>query len=441
MQGITEFEDSQEGRRKFRSLQRAAVRNLRKINKDNELGITLSEAYLVQEIISHSNFYQPWTWVQTGTQQEWADSWGLSVNSLKKWLKHLKEIGVLLCATAEVDRGMRGKKFREYEYPCWMVNPVIIELVADEYSHEIWCSKTQAGGELDAFAAAFLAAFEGPEARTFWPTVKCTSDTYSSGWRRVPKMSDMSQTLGNTGDTAGTTCVLATPTIDIDTSSSEEIQKGSDRVRRRNRRRLKSRSKVDTHAKMVTMSDPPPIGADPDDAQPEPRPRQYTPTSQVAQHFKAEWERMLVRADHPTRAKLGATPWADGSKVAFMSWVRKTLLPDHDNDIGLCKAMITQYCEQPIATHAASQRAPWRKFAGQQTKMRQRAYKAGYRTEAEIEAQQQEAEREAALRYKFAHDEEQRKALEDRRKRTRRRLLTDEEKWNLDVQGAEEDLQ
>lgn len=430
MKDITLFEDSQEGRNSFGRLRRSALRNLTKISRDNDLNLTMGEVRFLTAFLTRTTFKLPWSWVQTGTQDEWAKDWGMSVNSLKKWLRSLREKEILLVTVAGVERDvLRGKRWQEHEFPVWTLNPVFMELVADQHHHELWKARMESGGELEAYATAFRMAFEGQSEPMFKATVKCLNSTYSSDFTRVPTLRQKPESLGNTGDTQGDTCVLDIDTIIIDTDTSEE---GSDRVRRRHRRHRRSR--VDRMRRMSHMDDEPPaLGADPEAPAPSENAKRVSPTTEISLHFADEWNKTRWRADVTT--KLPVMPWADGSKVAFMSWVKKSFLPDHDGDVELCKAMITAFCEQPAATHAASKRAPWRKFAGMQTKMRQKAYKNGYRTEAEKAKEDEDRQR---MQEKNARVLSNMTAAREPERPAPIRSMTTKEKFLMDDQTPEE---
>lgn len=390
MKHITEFDDDQVGRREFRTLQRAVIQKLGKTSKRNDLNITTGEARFLTLMANSCSFSMPWTWVQRGTQDEWADDWGLSVNSLKKWLRSLREKGILLVTTSTVDRGIRGKVKDENAFPVWMINPVFIELVSDEYRHELWLSEGEAETELSRFSATFEAHFLTHSEAHFWPAVKCLSDTYTSKLSRIQKPSSGGETLEIAGEAGDCTCVLDTSPINRN-SSNEVVEGRANRVRRHRRRKLTTReARVDDHAMLPSMI----FGEDPDaPEEPSPTQRKKTPASQIADHFAVEWDNALARAGQQ-RWNMPATPWSDGSKVAFLSWVKRSFLPDHGDDIELCKQMVTAFCHQPWT----ATRAPWRVLSGNQTKLRKKVHQQGFRTGEEVDQEsREEARRQQAI--------------------------------------------
>lgn len=413
MQGITEFEDTQAGKRQFTKVRRDAETMLQRANKNNRLGLSRGETHFLGQIMAKSTFAMPWTWVQQGTQTEWAQDWGMSERTLKRYLKRLRGMGILLDTVAAVDRGIRSKALREgYEFPIWTISPVFLELISNEYDHDMWLSSGEAEGVLQEFAETFRKAFEVPTDTPFWESYKCHFGTYRSPLTRIPRPGSDAQMPVIPRGNEDSHIPLDTPPITI--SSSTHRHAPSNRVRRRLRRAPESGDRVDTDERMDAM--PMNLGG-PSTSAEDPAPqRKVTTTTEIAEHFQSEWAAMGPNLPIATSLSLPTTPWSDGSKTAFMSWVKKTFLPDHDGDVELCKAMITEYCKQPGPFHTASQRPPWRRFAGMQTKMRQKAHKAGFRTESERELEEAERvereEREAANRERLRQAREQREAAE-----------------------------
>ena len=385
MEHTHEFDTSQAHERaRFARMRKQFVADLKKVNKQEHLGLTRPEMEFLIQIASRSNIHLPWTWVQTGTQEEWAQDWVMGTSTLKRVLKGLREKEVLLGETAAVEKGLRGKRHREQVYPVWTINPVLMEIVCMNWCATNWAVDPKR--ELVRFAEHFRWTFRSETYDPIWHSaVSLTCGTYVPYRRRTP--------------TPGQTSQNPVPPRDVDEYQEgkgnppvyrievvDRTEKGSTvggRLRRRSRFPLTT---LDTREKVTHMS--PVLGEDPD--KPEPEPRKQTPASEIADHFATEWNAVAG-----TKSTLPVTPWADGSKVAFMAWVKKTFLPDHDNDIDLCKAMVTEFCKQPPSYHAASQRAPWRRFAGQQTKMRRKAAQAGYLSSAEQAAREEEQARHA----------------------------------------------
>lgn len=391
-------------RARFSKTRKAFQSNLRKVNKQENLGLTRPEMEVLQQIATRSSIHLPWAWVQTGTQEEWAEDWAMGTSTLKRVLKGLREKGALLGATAAVEKGLRGKRHKGNLYPVWTISPVLLEIVAGSWSMSHWSVDPKQ--ELKRFQKHFSDTFESETYDPIWHmSVSLSCGTYTPGVSPTPRPGQKPQNPVPARDVVSYQERYDNPPLYVIDVVGSRTCKGSTIGGRLRRRARRSRQALDTHERVIHMT--PTLGEDPD--KPEPDPRKKSPTTEIADHFRAEW--INARTSRTAEGgiwQVGATPWADGSKVAFLSWVKKTFLPDHDNDVDLCKAMITEFCKQPYSYHKASQRAPWRRFAGQQTKMRQKAAQAGHLTSAEQAAREEEQARHARAKAK------RRKALKEK---------------------------
>jgi hypothetical protein len=137
--------------------------------------------------------------------------------------------------------------------------------------------------------------------------------------------------------------------IYIDTNISTSQDNTPDIVRQRLRRRT-AKPKENPMKRRPPDDDVPTVfGADPDKpSSSDSRPGSGTPASKALAHFDESWHA------HSHNNSLGAEyprkPWGTvKSRVACISWIKGTLLPDHDEDEELVHAIIDHFCAQVAA--------------------------------------------------------------------------------------------
>ena len=367
MEHLLNEPESQVEKRKLTMLRKRASAILR--NELREHRLSPGEKQFLAELCDQFSNKMPWAWVQRGTQEEWAYDFAMPVSTFKRTLKRLRERNIILGGMGSLP--YRPKWAEGIEYPIWILNPVLIEQVANAGNMKYWNVDSE---HLARFAS--LLSQDETYGGSFWSAVKSHWGTYSLASAEIPKPVIKTQSLDIAQESADCPCVVDTRTIYVVNSRSNPLTTVGRRLRRR---RTEDRR---------TM---PVLGEDPD-PEPEPEKSDLSPVEEVESHFQKQWTAAAFKTPG-----LPPVPWA-GNRNAFRGWVKKTLLPDQNHDIQLIKDMITQFCEDPITPTAVD---PWKVFARKQTRYRHKVIEARKRkqeSEELAELKQEQAEHRKARR-------------------------------------------
>jgi DNA-binding transcriptional ArsR family regulator len=318
---ILNFQDCQAGRKEFWRLRSKFGKKSERYRRENRLG---PEFKLAQRIVEESRPTSPWEWWQISTQKDMADRFSMPPRTFERYLKKLREQGVII-ATNRVSSGVVPGTKEGAEYPVYTVNYLLVEEVLNPMiwpsgpfpermiqSAETMSWNRQSGGPVHTE--------EKPEWRSQNAQIPATEGVLFN-----------CQPSHNTNTTSSTS-----------TGSSTRTDESFYRVERLRRAR-----QVKTMGRMNRW-DPsedwevPSVGKDPDRAESSRHQtkKSASPVLEIVSHFQREWFRVASKhMGWPTE------PWGSGKRGSMLGYVKQTLLPRYDNDVEYIKQLITLYCD------------------------------------------------------------------------------------------------
>lgn len=322
----------------FYQRRRSVLRNLPVVKSHLGLG---PEYKLLVLFVERCTPTRPWMWVQSHTQEHWAGLWGLSRPTLQRHLHALKEHGLI---SAELLPDMQPKNAKKkYLLPVYSIDPIMLNFI--ENYNDMWTPKDSI---LRLNEMPVKPQFEAYTTHAEYPsqgTYKLHTDP-----ELIPDTHTDTGVEGtDTNQFTNGASRAHDLSIYIDTNVDIHTHMPTDIVRRRLRRRT-AKPKDHTMRRRPPEDDVPTVfGADPDKpASSDSRPGSGTPASKALAHFDESWHA------HSHNNSLGAEyprkPWGTvKSRVACISWIKGTLLPDHDEDEELVHAIIDHFCAQVAA--------------------------------------------------------------------------------------------
>lgn len=276
------------------------------------------EHILLREMIIRCSPSAPWSWVQTGTQSDWAKSWGMSTRTLKRHLNSLRESGwVTTTVEATESTSVRKKERGAFEFPVHKINLLGLEyaLMWDQPGH--WPAPI-----MDVLRPSYQQTVKG-QIGTYTDTttpVHKSVDNFVEVTREPTTGTDSSQTdslwiAGLARDVYIKEVIVTTSTrYHTDTPQGKTLAR---RAGTRCRRRKLSGA---------TMSPEwiEPIRSGGDDVESHGRSSKKKDTTLLFEHFESEWDRM--RQDNAVLARSVPGRVAPGTKPACLSWFKKDLL-------------------------------------------------------------------------------------------------------------------
>lgn len=314
-----------------------------------------AEYKLVSLFVEHCPTVCPWTWVQTGTQAEWASQWNVSERTFKRHLRILLDKGIVIGEVGQATSGVRSPRLKAtFEFPIYRVHPDVIQFAA-RWSTAT-CEAAQSVLDKCQLGMGKLALTEYQDT-----TFKCQIGTYPSTgtYPEVPVSKlqrgrlQLRPSPATAGETPSSTDSIGDKylpsqqsTIDIDIDMSGVRKEGSDRVRRRLRRRRADRGGSVTRRWTPDDDDPAPIGADPDRPARSGGADRTGITTPVLDAFDRAWQ--AARHDDPRLPpRLCST---QRSRTACRSWLKQTFIAQHcGGDVELAIAVVELFCEQVAA--------------------------------------------------------------------------------------------
>ena len=322
----------------FYQRRRSVLRNLPAVKAHLGLG---PEYKLLVLFVERCTPTRPWMWVQMRTQADWAFRWGLNYRTLKRHLRTLQERGLI---SAELLPNMQPKNAKKkYLLPVYSIDPIMLNFI--ENYDEMWTPDTTilslTGKPVKGQIVPYTTSPEYPSEGTY----KLHTDS-----ELIPDTHTDTGVEG-TGTNQSTNGASRAHGLNIyiDTNISTNQCDTPDIVRQRLRRRTAKPMENQMKRRPPEDDVPTVFGADPDKpTSSESRPGSGTPASKLLAHFDESWHA------HSHNNSLGAEyprkPWGTvKSRVACISWIKGTLLPDHDEDEELVHAIIDHFCAQVAA--------------------------------------------------------------------------------------------
>lgn len=366
------------------------------------------EGKLVARIVKRSIPLNPWTWVQTGTQAEWAAFWKISHPTLKRHLSALRKAGIITVEVSAPPAGFRGYKLKAgYEYPTYRVHPRVIEYVLGYHDRDQKLRPEALLRELSY--QEDCKAQSGPAESEYQEPCKGQNDPYSlldtpfagesckwsRGRLKVRPIPVTPTVVDDPSESVDDKYLTAQPSTIVTVVVVPLVEKSSDGVRRRLRRRRQT-----GEANMVSRwtdddDEPPAIGQDPD----RPTPASgKTPAATVVvlDTFERAWN------DARRDDRLPPRPYSTAkSRVACLSWLKQTFLPSVGGDVELATAIVQLFCEQVAAGAPGWKYDPnpergswdlWKHLSPRAETTRQLLLDRGWKSSAELAAEARRAE-------------------------------------------------
>lgn len=476
------------GIKEFFQHQRMLSRTLPSIRTHLGLG---PEYKLLIEMIRRSTPALPWSWVQQGTQAQWAEDWGVSLRTFKRHLLKLQRDGWVSVSVEKVTAPVVRKKDREaYEFPVYRINTAALteamywgspghwttnmdEFLNDNKRRDLR-NNTRGYSEISANSEYQLRTGKcqnGTFAENVIPLTAVIIDDTHPYLEDTPEWvdpSDFKVLEISRGDSKRKHPVFsgASPAVGTNNSNSNQ-QNDGDRVSARHPRRRAGKrlaNVVDEGTGMGVRSsrggydedEPAPIGASGDlfgtegrqrsDDESKSRPRRST--TQLLDHFESQWA--AARESSPRVARQVPAYVARGNKAPCLKWFRDEVLKDRSLDEA--KALVDTYVKLVFSETTGWKFRPgnpppvWLHFRSRFVKTLDRL---GHWQSEEDKTKARESAREKAvdaararadLRREWARFEEDRDRLEER-EFNRVPVFVDHESpeyaWTLDVGLAE----